>query len=152
MSGARVLSVFYHFCKNKRSRQKNSRNLCTYLILWTSETVTVNRYYHQLINLNNALKEKRPFFGQENHVLLHNNVKLHVAKTTKQIISSGWKLLPFGVFAKHGSFQLSSILSDPILFISLIQTSKQKNKSEKVPMNEWTENILMIELFLFVFK
>jgi len=46
-----------------------------YELLQQSETITANRYQQHLINLSDALEEKRPFTcqGRREVILLHDN-------------------------------------------------------------------------------
>ena len=56
-----------------------------YELLKPGETVTDDRHRQQLIKLNQALKRKRPEWGNRIHkvILLHDNARPHVAKLVK---------------------------------------------------------------------
>jgi len=87
-----------------------------YELLQPGETITTDRYQQQLINLSDALEEKGLFTGQgcRKVILLHNNARLHVAKTTQDhIFALGWELL------LHAVYSLNMAPSDYYLFWSL---------------------------------
>jgi len=85
-------------------------------LLQPGETITADRYQQQLTNLSDALEEKRPFTVQECRkvILLHDNVRPHVATATQDhIFALGWEFLP------HVAYSLDMALSDYYLFRSL---------------------------------
>jgi len=53
-----------------------------YELLQLDKTIMADRYQQQLTNLSDALKEKRPFTGQEHCkvILLHDNARPYVAE------------------------------------------------------------------------
>uniref|UniRef100_A0A1I7WNX3 Mariner Mos1 transposase n=1 Tax=Heterorhabditis bacteriophora TaxID=37862 RepID=A0A1I7WNX3_HETBA len=57
-------------------------------LLQADETVTVEHYYRQLINLPNEMGEKIPLTEQRSQkiILLHDNARLHVASSIQQTI------------------------------------------------------------------
>ena len=59
-------------------------------MLKPGETVTSDRYRQQLIKLNQALKRKRPEWGDKTHkvILLHDNARPHVAKPDKTYLEN----------------------------------------------------------------
>ena len=61
-----------------------------YELLKPGETVTGDRYRQQLIKLNQALKRKRPEWGDRTHkvILLHDNAQHHVAKPVKTYLEN----------------------------------------------------------------
>jgi len=73
-------------------------------------------YQQQLINLTDALEEKRPVIGQGHRkvILLHDNDRLNIAKAIwDHIFALGWKLLP------HAAYSSDMWPSDYYLFLSL---------------------------------
>ena len=62
-----------------------------YEVLKPGETVTGDRYRQQLIKLNQALKRKRPKWGNRTHkvILLHDNARTMLRNQSKHI----WKIL-----------------------------------------------------------
>lgn len=80
------------------------------------ETVTGERYKSQLIRLNEALAQKRPFTGAGTRpvILLHDNARPHTSKTTVDYLSNlGWEVLP------HAAYSPDMAPSDYYLFRSL---------------------------------
>jgi len=60
-----------------------------YELLKPGEIVNTERYRQQMINLNQALCEKRSEYQKRHKViLLHDNVPLHTAKLVKETIEA----------------------------------------------------------------
>lgn len=68
-----------------------------YELLKPSETVTGDRYKHQLLNLRQAIDTKRPQYGlrHDRIILQHDNARPHLAKQVKETLKIlGWEVLP----------------------------------------------------------
>ena len=61
-----------------------------YELLKLGETVNTERYRQQMIDLNQALHEKRPEYQTRQHkvILLHDNAPSHTAKPVKETIEA----------------------------------------------------------------
>jgi len=68
-----------------------------YELLKSSETITGDQYWMQLMGLSRALKEKRPQY-QERHdkvILQHDNARPHIARPVKTYLETlKWEVLP----------------------------------------------------------
>ena len=91
-------------------------------ILWaakmneTDETVNTERYRQRMINLNQALCEKRPEYQKKQHkvILLHDNAPSYIAKLVKETIEAfGWEIL------SHAAYSPDLAPSDYHLFASM---------------------------------
>ena len=72
-----------------------------YELLKPGETVNTERYRQQMINLNQALCEKRPEYQKRQHkvILLHDNAPSHTAKLIKEIEAFGWEILSYAAYS-----------------------------------------------------
>lgn len=71
-------------------------------LLEPKQTVTANVYSQQLMSLSLALERKRPLEGKRKRevILLHDNARPHVAKTTQARIESlAWEVLPHPAYS-----------------------------------------------------
>ena len=68
----------------------DQKDVIYYELLKPGETVNTERYRQQMINLNQALREKRPKYQKRQHkvILLHNNAPSHTAKPVKETIEA----------------------------------------------------------------
>ena len=108
-------------CKTKSLLKKtmlcvwwDQKGVIYYELLKSGETVNTNRYRQQMIDLNRALREKRPEYGKRQHkvILLHDNAPSHTAKRVRETIeafSSKGDISACGLFSRLGSVRLSSI-------------------------------------------
>jgi len=74
----------------------DQKGVIYYELLKPGETVNTERYRQQMINLNQALCEKRPEYQKRQFkvILLHDNASSHTAKLVKQTIEAfGWEIL-----------------------------------------------------------
>ena len=63
----------------------DQKSIIYYELLRPKQAVNANLYSQQLTRLSEALQKKRPFScnGKQNVILLHENARPHVAKTTR---------------------------------------------------------------------
>jgi len=86
-----------------------------YELLKPGETINTERY-RQMINLNQALYEKRSEYQKRQHkvILLHDNALSHTAKLVKETIEAfGWEIL------SHAAYSPDLVPSDYHLFASM---------------------------------
>ena len=71
-------------------RQCSVFGVIYYELLKLGETVNTERYRQQMINLNQALCEKRPEYQKRQYkvILLHDNASSHTAKLVKETIEA----------------------------------------------------------------
>lgn len=87
-----------------------------YELLDTDQAISEERYQQQLIHLNKALEQKRPYIGQGTRqvILQQDNVRPHAIKAMKDVICSlGWEILP------HATYSPDLVPSDYHMFQSL---------------------------------
>jgi len=79
----------------------DQKGVIYYELLKPGETVNIERY-RQMINLNQALCEKRPEYQKRQHkmILLHDNAPSHIAKLVKEMIEAfGWEILSHAAYS-----------------------------------------------------
>ena len=87
-----------------------------YELLKPGETVNIVRYRQQMIDLNQASREKRPEYQRRQHkvILLHDNAPSHTAKPVKETIKAfSWEI------PSHAAYSPDLALSDYYLFASM---------------------------------
>ena len=70
-------------------------NVIYYELLKPGETVNTERYRQQMIDLNQALRERQPEYQKRQHkvILLHDNTPSHTAKPVKETIEAfSWEI------------------------------------------------------------
>ena len=103
------------------------KGIIYYELLEPKQTVTANLYSQQLIRLSEALEKKRPFGGKGKRkvILLHDNARPHVAKTTWATIENlGWEVLP------HPAYSPDLAPSDYHLFRSMEHFFREKSYTD----------------------
>ncbi|GBP91934.1 Mariner Mos1 transposase [Eumeta japonica] len=86
-----------HGCKLLLCIWWDQRGVIYYELLKSNDTITGDRYRLQLIRLSRALKEKRSEYRKRHDkvILLHDNVRPHVAKPVKTYLGTlKWDVLP----------------------------------------------------------
>ena len=73
-----------------RNEERGTWNVIYYELLKPGETVNTERYRQQMIDLNQALREKRPEYQKRQHkvILLHDNAPSHTPKLVKESIEA----------------------------------------------------------------
>ena len=99
-----------------RNEERGTWNVIYYELLKPSETVNTERYLRQMIDLNQALREKRPEYQKRQHkvILLHDNAPSHTAKPVEKTIEAfSWEIL------SHAAYSPDLAPSDYYLFASM---------------------------------
>lgn len=93
----------------------NMKGVLHYELLKPGKTVNAERYCDQLNNLAEKNRRKKTiYWSRKSESHLHDNARLHVARTTQQtIFNLGWKVLP------HAAYLLDLVPSDYHLFWSM---------------------------------
>ena len=107
-----------------------------YELLKPGETVNTERYRQQMINLNQALCEKRPEYQKKQHkvILFHDNAPSHTAKLIKETIEAfGWEIL------SHAAYSPDLAPSDYHLFASMEHALTQRFTSYE-DVRKWLDD------------
>ena len=94
----------------------DQKGVIYYELLKPGETVNTERYRQRMIDLNRALREKRPEYRKRQHkvILLRDNVPSHTAKPVKETIEAfSWEIL------SHAAYSPDLAPSDYYLFASM---------------------------------
>ena len=79
----------------------DQKGVLHYVLLKPGETLTCDHYRQQLIKLNQALKRKRPEWGDKTHnvILLHDNARSFVAKPVETYLENmNWDVLTHALY------------------------------------------------------
>ena len=85
-----------------RNEERGTWNVIYYELLKPGETVNTERYRQQIIDLNQALREKRPEYQKRQHkvILLHDNAPSHTAKPVKETGKDfSWEILSHAAYS-----------------------------------------------------
>lgn len=102
----------------------DQKGIIYYEILENRQTVTADLYSQQLMQLNQALDENRPYSGKGRRkvVILQDNARPHIAKKTQDTLEKlGWEVLP------HPAYSPDLAPSDYHLFRSMEHFFREKN-------------------------
>ena len=98
-----------------RNEERGTWNVIYYELLKPGETVNTERYRQQMIDLNQALREKRPEYQKTQHkvILLYDNAPSHTAKPVKEAIEVQLgNIFARGLLTRFGSVRLLFICID----------------------------------------
>ena len=98
------------------TKNVDQKGVIYYELLKPGETVNTERYRQQMIDLNEALREKPPEYQKRQHkvILLRDNAPSHTAKPVKETIEAfSWEIL------SHAAYSPELAPSDYYLFASM---------------------------------
>ena len=107
------------------------------LLLKPGETVNTERYRQQMIDLNQALREKRPEYQkrQQNVILLHDNAPSHTAKPVKETIEAfSWEIV------SHAAYSPDLAPSDYYLFASMGHAFSDQHFASYENVRKWLDD------------
>ncbi len=114
----------------------DQKGVVYYELLKPNETITSERYQHQLIDLNHALNENRPIPAnkQRKVILLHDNARPHVAKQVKNTLEVlKWEILP------HAAYSPDCAPSDYYLFRSMQSDLQDQHFRNHEEIKKWLD-------------
>ena len=120
-----------------RNEERGTWNVIYYELLKPGETVNTERYREQMIDLNQALREKRPEYQKRQHkvILLHGNAPSHTAKPVKETIEAfGWETL------SRAAYSPDLAPSDYYLFASMGHTLSDQHFTSYENVRKWLDN------------
>ena len=91
------------------TKNVDQKGVIYYELLKSGETINTERYRQQMIDLNQALREKRSEYKKRQHkvILLRDNAPSHTAKPVKETIEAfSWEIL------SHAAYSPDLALSD----------------------------------------
>ncbi|KAM0728867.1 Mariner Mos1 transposase [Formica fusca] len=106
-------------------------------LLKPGETVNTERYRQQMIDLNQALREKRPEYQERQHkvILLHDNAPSHTAKPVKETIEAfSWEIL------SHAAYSPDLAPSDYYLFASMGHALAEQHFTSYENVRKWLDD------------
>lgn len=107
-----------------------------YELLKPGETVNTERYRQQMIDLNQAVQEKRPGYRRRQHkmILLHDNAPSHKAQPVKDKITEfGWEIL------SHAAYSPDLAPSDYHLFASMGHALAEQRFTSYENLRKWLD-------------
>ena len=115
----------------------DQKGVIYYKLLKPGETVNTERYRQQMIDLNQALREKRPEYQKRQHkvVLLHDNAPSHTAKPVKETIEAfSWEIL------SHAAYSPDLAPSDYYLFASVGHALSDRHFTSYENVRKWLDD------------
>ena len=115
----------------------DQKGVIYYELLKPGETINTERYRQQMIDLNQALREKRPEYQKRQHkvILLRDNAPSHTAKPVKETIEEfSWEILPHAAYSSHLA------PSDYYLFASMGHAVSDKHFTSYENVRKWLDD------------
>ena len=115
----------------------DQKGVIYYELLKPGETVNTERYRQQMIDLNQALREKRPKYQKRQHkvILLRDNAPSHTAKPVKETIEAfSWEIL------SHTAYSPDLAPSDYYLFASIGHALSDQHFTSYENVRKWLDD------------
>ena len=115
----------------------DQKGVIYYELLKPGEAVNTERYRQQMIDLNQALREKRPEYQKRQHkvILLHDNAPSHTAKPVKEPIEAfSWEIL------SHAAYSPDLAPSDYYLFASMGHALSDQHFTSYENVRKWLDD------------
>ena len=117
--------------------ERGTWDVIYYELLKPGQTVNTELYRQQIIDLNQALREKRPEFQKRQHkvILLHDNAPSHTAKPVKETIEAfSWEIL------SHAAYSPDLAPSDYYLFASMGHALSDQHFTSYENVRKWLDD------------
>ena len=115
----------------------DQKGVIYYELLKPGETVNIERYRQQMIDLNQALLEKRPEYQKRQHkvILLHDNAPSRTAKPVKETIEAfSWEIL------SHAAYSPDLAPSDYYLFALMGHALSDQHFTSYENVRKWLDD------------
>ena len=115
----------------------DQKGVIYYELLKPGRTVNTERYRQQMIDLNQALREKRPEYQKRQHkvILLRDNAPSHTAKPIKEMIEAFiWEIL------SHAAYSPDLAPSDYYLFAWIGHALSDQHFTSYENVRKWLED------------
>ena len=115
----------------------DQKGVIYYELLKPGETVNTERYRQQMIDLNQALREKRPEYQkrQQKIILLHDNAPSYTAKPVKETIEAfSWEIL------SHAAYSPDLAPFDYYLFASMGHALSDQHFTSYENVRKWLDD------------
>ena len=120
-----------------RNEERGTWNVIYYELLKPGETVNTERYRQRMIDLNQALREKRPEYQKRRYkvILLHDNAPSHTAKPVKETIEAfSWEIL------SHAAYSPDLAPSDYYLFALMGHALSDQHFTSYENVRKWLDD------------
>ena len=119
------------------TKNVDQKGVIYYELLKPGEIVNTERYRQQMIDLNQALREKRPEYQkrQQKIILLHDNAPSYTAKPVKETIEAfSWEIL------SHAAYSPDLAPFDYYLFASMGHALSDQHFTSYENVRKWLDD------------